>query len=129
MREIKLRVWNITTKRMDYLESTTENHNHYLQVGSGGFWLYESANGKLMANSEAGDILLQFTGRSDLNNKQIYEGDLIQYGEGDVRQVSFVGHSFGILNKDNSFGSHFTWVNGTVVGNIYETPELLNPKY
>lgn len=89
-REIKFRVWDVQKHKMYYLESTDENHNHYLQTGSGGFWLYSSADGKLICNYRSGD-LLQFTGLKDKNGKMVYEGDILRWYTLDIEYQTHTG--------------------------------------
>jgi hypothetical protein len=73
--------------------------------------------------------VMQFTGVTDLKNIDIYEGDLIQYSNQEIKQVVFLEGSFGVITKYNdgygsSFGSAHTWRQGIVIGNIFENPEL-----
>lgn len=84
----------------------------------------------------------QFTGLHDTNGKEIYEGDILQYiGRGaDIvgkiyyREVTFKEGSFCIYCKDLNIHSPMSGyiTNGVlgwdVVGNIHDTPELLNEK-
>lgn len=131
-RPIKFRVWNATTKKMHYLESTKDEHNHYLQVGSGGFWLYESISGKLMACSKDGDSLLEFTGLKDKNRVEIWEGDILAPFSEDIgpytvtfENGSFVCYSgfgrWGLLSRafDHDIAKTYDAI---IIGNIYEHP-------
>ncbi len=73
-------------------------------------------------------ILMQWTGLKDKKGIDIYEGDILR--EGNVaRAVEFLNGSFGVINihkEGKSFGS-YQIDKGEVIGNIYETPELLTP--
>jgi uncharacterized phage protein (TIGR01671 family) len=124
---------------MEYLDADDERHNHYLQVGAGGFWLYRSVDGKLMAHSKAGDILLQFTGLKDKSGKEIYEGDIVDR-DSNMRilapeHINFCVYwgSFCWMRSEqlNKHGVPFDPIdarsNCIIVGNIYEHPHLLNP--
>ena len=65
--------------------------------------------------------VMQFTGLSDKNGKEIYEGDLIQFERCEGVWPDQIGvHEVGwLFNCGNSFL-------GEVIGNIYENPELIN---
>jgi uncharacterized phage protein (TIGR01671 family) len=145
-REIKFKCWLVGKKKMLILESTTEAHNHYLQTGSGGFWLYESTGGALMANSEAGDILLQFIGLKDRKDQEIFEGDILTgwkkgsnsdrgytgFVEWNTSQCGFMircdKYLMEILSLAMSGDGETTRLDSfEVIGNIHENPSLINP--
>lgn len=88
------------------------------------------------------ETVAQFTGLLDKNGKEIYEGDILRYiGQGaDIvgkiyyREVTFKKGSFCMYCADMDIHSPIIShiMNGVlgwdVVGNIHDTPELLNEK-
>ncbi len=70
-----------------------------------------------------GFILLQWTGLYDINNKEIWEGDILEFfrkeqdGQKPIRKV-VEWKKQGYLPQNMTDG-------GEIVGNIYENPELL----
>lgn len=82
----------------------------------------------------------QFTGLYDKNGKEIYEGDIILYG-GSIRHEVVSRHgAFGYLLYGGEFISYAGNTNFTfnplnrskeheIIGNIYDNPELRQPRY
>lgn len=110
MRVIKFRAWDNSTKKMYYNSGLTVHNNNVIHM-----------DGEIM----------QFTGLLDKNGKEIYEGDIIKLHDHPTsiedcttsvvfNHGSFVAKYNGILLSD--YGTAWT----EVIGNIYETPELLS---
>lgn len=107
MREIKFRVWDALEKEMLFPDTVTPS-----------------------IISLQGAYLMQYTGLKDKNGKEIYEGDILEFDP----------EEWG-SNKNNRWPVEWSdsgeWMTGggtngecsrfkTVIGNIYQNPELLN---
>jgi len=111
MREIKFRVWDLKSKKMN-----TESVCFQLSLG---------LNGTIKpAISE--NILMQFTGLTDKNGVEIYEGDVDNKGR--VCEYFPLLGSFGFKKPNYSvitFLGQFITSGCEIVGNKFENPELL----
>lgn len=79
--------------------------------------------------------IMQSTGLKDKNGVEIYEGDLVQNGRGEIGYVTYLLQETGFVvvlkNTDYRLGHRNTgesydmayW--HEIIGNIYENPELL----
>lgn len=122
MRPIKFRAWDKIGKVMiDWfaIRQTAFNRGGYTL-------LYE-----ILMNHSDNFVVMQFTGLLDKNGKEIYEGDIMDYGGNDgKKEVVFSGGSFGVVTRSEngaSFGS-YQINDGVVIGNVYENLELTQNK-
>ena len=78
---------------------------------------------------------MQSTGLKDKNGVEIYEGDLVQNGRGEIGYVTYLLQETGFVvvlkNTDYRLGHRNTGESSDmaywheIIGNIYENPELL----
>lgn len=138
-REIKFRAWNISEKRMMVLTDYS--------------WMRMASDGKLLPltasvcayyadGDNKGDhkrfydrndiILLQFTGLTDKNAVDIYEGDVV-CGIRDQKFEVVFREETGCFEFKSAFSGDY-YLYGTIcdlrihiIGNIHQHPDLLTP--
>lgn len=125
-REIKFKVWDKEEKEMhgpheiEYINFCDE----FVTLKIVGFIEFEDTE------------LLQYTGINDEENKEIYEGDIIEGGYLNPLSNKFMSKKYIVVYDKGSFVGKLightpygdTWlhfIKGKVIGNIYENPELL----
>ena len=116
MREIKFRAWNECEKIMEY-----DIHLEYDRECS--------CFGDFLNNNFYS--VMQYTGLKDVNDVEIYEGDIFHLGDKNIKYVvEYV--DCGLKGKQlgtNSYIGLTYWKDKIeIIGNIYENPELLEDK-
>ena len=128
MREIKFKGWNIPTKIMIDLKACTQ-----FVTDMGG--LYLPTNDKKV-------ILLQYTGLTDKNGKEIFEGDIVSQGDNypsiiewqcNPDEDEYIGwclHEIYPKGENDRWHHVFAYTDGLgeIIGNIYENSEILEGK-
>ncbi len=124
-REIKFRAWDNFFKQMYYFDF--ENN---IEVRSGHLWIVHEEG--VISSKSPSIKIMQYTGLKDMNDKEIYEGDLVQVldyasWEGlykvvwDEESLMYVlEDAYGDKEKMCEFEHYLVW------GNIYENSELLD---
>ena len=133
MREFKFRVWSIEEKQFispNILEVFDESGDltpfKYIKTGK--------LNPLYMPVENY--IIQQYTGLTDKNKKEIYEGDALdftaRYKQTGPVEVIYYGASFGCVVTDDGGLKEFWDLSHIVqqhypeiIGNIFENPELL----
>ena len=109
MREIKFRAWDKLAKSMYQVQSLTT---------------YKGADDILCKKDCE---IMQYTGLKDENKKEIYEGDIIKWGE-KIFVVEWSKTGAYFKGRYTNLGYDLLcncFRNNEVIGNIYENPELL----
>ncbi len=117
-REIKFRAWDKDDKRM--FQNVTVGNKLAVIV-----WDEEDEEMTYYTTTPTNGSFefMQFTGLLDLHGKEIYEGDILEAGNGSMRH-----RSAGVMEWHNDKGkwTEFSPLNRfEVIGNIYEHPDLL----
>jgi len=125
MRPIKFRAWDKTEKKM-----VCEYHYLYMDILDGEIVDHNKDDFRTDL------ILLQFTGLLDKQGKEIYEGDIVKLIiqhqsivnnsslEIEISQVEFSPSYFRLRGSILGAGSLIS-ENIEIIGNIFESPELL----
>jgi uncharacterized phage protein (TIGR01671 family) len=131
MRDIKFRVWDKENKEMlDVEDLHWDDCTREFSIRTTMYSNYFDIEDM---------ILMQYTGLKDKNGKEIYEGDIVKHNgfyEGDCYYNAGCGQvlwddedtGFYLTAKDTSFINLFDLtrnLDGEIIGNIYENPELL----
>jgi len=125
MREIKFRVWNENCRLMISYDNNEVKRNQYKSS-----YLFGAMDG------DYGDVLMQFTGITDKNDVDIYEGDIIQNERGRVCKViwfqpggcwdaCFLRDTEDGRGLDRGFNTNHWPGFVEVIGDIHSNPELL----
>ncbi len=127
----KFRVWDKLAERMIYPHN--DNQQHFIIDLNGRFHNLQNGSG--------GDdyVIQQYTGLTDNNDKEIYEGDILIYKSGSIPTTGVIGQ---VLYEADEGGYIFQWerkgpnqnyknlncdvaFESVIVGNIFEHSELL----
>lgn len=74
---------------------------------------------------------VQFTGKYDINKKEIYEGDIVRFRRSDdkffIGEIAYIEEhgAYFVIHSGISDNQLYAFDNYEVIGNIYENPELL----
>jgi uncharacterized phage protein (TIGR01671 family) len=123
VREIKFRAWDKREKEMLHVYSMGFTHS-----GVSDFRLDDDEYFFRAENTDDYE-LMQYTGLKDKNEKDIYEGDIVdapghwgvgvvEYGQGIAAAFTFNNQPLGLIDYSDI----------EVIGNIYENPKLLKQK-
>ena len=129
MTEIKFRAWNYVEERFYYGEDYPPLEARHLELRD--FFaltrIGEHPNG-FKEDQE-------YTGLKDKNGKEIYEGDILEFGDYSIAKYGRCLHTVYWNEEDAGFytrelgfqklGGFPIDVEGEVIGNIYENKELL----
>jgi uncharacterized phage protein (TIGR01671 family) len=142
MRELKYKVWDTKEKRF-YNESFS--NGIYPEDGNFTFYIDMGGNISLFSDNDGGKsglwehetfvekdryIPVFYIGLKDKNGKEIYEGDIVhhhRYGFNWEVVYSSKNTGYDLINNEHE-GMHLSDLcqpNIEVIGNIYESPELL----
>lgn len=120
-RPIKFRVWNGTSKSWEH------GPNDEVNLFGETILLGEFMRVKIEELNDC--VPLQFTGALDKNGKEIYEGDIMYFPAYEEDKEKHLLVKYDTDHAAFCVGGFAIWKDyieiATIVGNIFETPELL----
>jgi len=141
MRSIKFRAWDKKSKKMRIIDSIAfHGLGHFdiptLDIKLINLWGYDIIEDKyfIIRRDPEQFKLLQYTGLKDKNGKEIYEGDVVKYLDGEFSFIAKVAWSDWMwylegINPKESFMFDDVADNETadieIIGNRFEHPHLL----
>jgi len=132
MREIKFRVWNKKRNKMIYKPEIDDDIEEGYAIKNNGELIKYADMDYYPSIEELNDDnfkLMQYTGRMDKNQKEIYKNDILKFVYDNLRFKGIVRYNknkaqYIIYCEDGKFG--FDIIQKVkVIGNNYENPELL----
>lgn len=89
-------------------------------------YIYDSGEDWCSITDPKHFVLLQFTGLKDINEKEMYEDDIIKYGDKTYR-ITYKDGCFWGISKSNTHWIKYLYdlTSGEVIGNINANPALL----
>jgi uncharacterized phage protein (TIGR01671 family) len=127
MRQIKFRAWDKTGQHPCMIEVESVMYDEFDKMSISGK-PFDEDNGGFTHLEEGEFELLQFTGLQDKNGVEIYEGDVIDYGQGRFAEIVYWKGRFtmkGLNFSDGTPSCIVDFYTYPVVGNIHENKELL----
>lgn len=127
-REIKFRCWDAKARFMKDDGTLPEGQPHMkynigLSVGKG--W-HTGIDGLHVRYDDPELPIMQFTGLTDNNGKEIYEGDIMDFGNNRVFYISYVGCQFVATFSERVINTMIPIHAFEIIGNIYQNPELVS---
>ena len=134
-RPLKFRVWDVEQNKFlpsyadkgieFYHEQGKDWHEKQVRDIVPVSWFLQDHN-----NNLANYIVTQYTGLKDKNDKEICEGDILEWKGEFIAEVFFEQENAAFVSKSKTDGKAFMSenyvLNFQIIGNIFEHSELLN---
>ena len=113
--------WTLTPSSADWIDFTGQCWEPASRA-------YDTPNTEIERNGEV--VLMQFTGLTDSNGVEIFEGDVIRTGRGDWGVIVWKAPFFEVTVSatESSLYSREWFATCEVIGNVYQNPELFEAK-
>ena len=135
-RELKFRAWDTYTNQM--IVEGFYPFGETMTFGLIESWLDEHPKSNTPSILRTNDVvIMQYTGLKDVKGKEIYEGDIVKYDHEDgvvIAKIVFKDHDDESMNIAGFAYEYIRTEEGkedetcdlTVIGNIYENPNLIS---
>ncbi len=125
MREIKFRAWDKENKKMKFVTDIVL----VVQEGITDIWLNDEDDEDI-SYLPCEVVLMQYTELKDTKGQEIYDGDILSWGEGEViSYVKWVQNLGGWFTYGEFFNERLAKElnlgQAEIIGNIYENIDLL----